>query len=419
VQSAKAVSLIQEEITIHNARLAQEVRLLDDKAESTAYETDATQLQLENRVWQLEEELQLVQEKWKQDVYDLAVAAATELTAERERLKESATIKIQKLQDSLNASEAMYTAEKAEKEMLAADLEKAKDPWTYARNACEAEEEADLLARRKAKAGQLIKHPTESNAIPICPTTKSTCPVQATSWPGHDGSASGWKGLDVQPESEAIPGSQIGILLLATNESPTEAEAAPMNFQRNGSPSETTPMEQQEEKQTQPKEPPGCSRAALDHPQDDLQEQIGNNPQDDPQGAAERPADLQVATEPLTYEEDGAETTESWSICGADVQWVEIPELSECPESNDGEPTFYLYISNRQARGISNIFTFSWESFIFKHPSLELVRSNPSRTCFSNCSTGICRYGAAHQLAETHVRVQEMVTTKRLRSKHI
>ena len=132
----------------------------------------------------LEEDLQAVRIRWKEEVLDFQQASAMELTKERERLRQSAAIKIKTLQDNLNASEAMYTAEKAERERLAADLEKVSDPWTYARKAHAAEEEADLLARRQAKADKLIRHTTESQAIPTHPNTASTLPELATSWKG-------------------------------------------------------------------------------------------------------------------------------------------------------------------------------------------------------------------------------------------
>ena len=430
MQSAKTVSLTQEQLEIHVTRLCKEIKVLDDKEQATAYETEAVKLLLEQRVTLLEEDLQAVRNRWKQEVEDFQKASAMELNSEREKLKQSAALKIKTLQENLNASEAMYTAEKAERERLAAEVEKAHDPFAWARKVQAAEEEAELLAcRQKAKADELIRHPTESQAIPIHPQTASTLPVLAASWPGHDGSSSCFRGLGVQPKSEAAPGAQISQYLL-TDDSPTEAEAVPIFFHRVRSPSETIPMEQQQEKQTQPaqsmqepEEPPIQEQQGAAGPLSDQEtppmEDQQDNAQADLQGAAEPLADLQVAAEPLTKEEDGAETAHSWSMCGAESSWVHVPDLSECPESNDGEPVFYMYKSVREARGISNIFTLSWESFIFKYPSLELVCSNPSRTCFPNCSTGICRHGATHQLAETHVRIQEMVTTKRLRSKHI
>ena len=230
MQSAKTVSLTQEQLEIHVTRLCKEIKVLDDKEQATAYETEAVKLLLEQRVTLLEEDLQAVRNRWKQEVEDFQKASAMELNSEREKLKQSAALKIKTLQENLNASEAMYTAEKAERERLAAEVEKAHDPFAWARKVQAAEEEAELLAcRQKAKADELIRHPTESQAIPIHPQTASTLPVLAASWPGHDGSSSCFRGLGVQPKSEAAPGAQISQYLL-TDDSPTEAEAVPIFF---------------------------------------------------------------------------------------------------------------------------------------------------------------------------------------------
>jgi transcription-repair coupling factor (superfamily II helicase) len=160
VQSAKTVSLTQEQLEIHVTRLCTEIKVLDDKEQATAYETEAVKLLLEQRVTLLEEDLQAVRNRWKQEVEDFQKASAMELNSEREKLKQSAALKIKTLQENLNASEAMYTAEKAERERLAAEVEKAHDPFAWARKVQAAEEEAELLAcRQKAKADELIRQP--------------------------------------------------------------------------------------------------------------------------------------------------------------------------------------------------------------------------------------------------------------------
>jgi hypothetical protein len=68
VQSAKTVSLTQEQLEIHVTRLCTEIKVLDDKEQATAYETEAVKLLLEQRVTLLEEDLQAVRNRWKQEV---------------------------------------------------------------------------------------------------------------------------------------------------------------------------------------------------------------------------------------------------------------------------------------------------------------------------------------------------------------
>ena len=407
VQSAKTVSLTQDDLETHIQRLCGEIKVLDDKAEATAYETEETRLLLQAKVTRLEDDLQAAQNNWKQELADLQQASEMQLNSEREKLRQSALLKIRTLQDELNASnashakdiaglEAKHTAEKAK---LAAELGhlqeelKALDPHAYACKMQAAEEEAAVLAlRQQAEAAQLCRQPSFSQlaeaipkAIPIPAQTASTCPALASSWPGHDGSATCFRGLCVKPKSEEAPGQQIARYILTADDSPT-AEAVPETLQRIRSPSETIPMEQQQVKQTQPAQ-------SMQEPEEPpIQEQDasgGLSPIEDE-------TDLQVAAEPLTAEEDGADTAASWSMCGAEGSWVDVPDWQEHPESNDGAAGLYMYKSVQEARGISHILTLSWESFIFKHPSLELVCSNPSRTCFPNCSTGICRHGATH-----------------------
>ena len=387
------ISLTQEKLEAGVTELQEVIKTLNDKAEAFQYEKDAEIDLFRQRVTQLEEDNATIQEKWRQEVEDLQKTSAEELDSERNRVKESLGMKIRALQDNVDASneenvklEAMYKAEKAKRE----ELMQLYDPRTYAIQKQEEEEEADLLAcRQEAQATEHLRL-----RIPTLPQTASK--VLETSWPGHDGSATCFRGFPAQP------GTAIASLLLT--HPTTEAVSVPKTFQ-------LEEQTQPEQSMQEPGDPPILQGAA------DLQ---GATAEEPPilQCAA---ADLQCAAEaaaPLTQvEQDGAETACSWSMCGGDSSWVEVPDFNE--QSKYGEPMFFMYKSEQEARGISNIFTLSWEAFIFKHPSLELVCSNPSRTCFPNCSTGICRHGATHQLAETHVRIQNMVTAKRLRSKHI
>ena len=387
------ISLTQEKLEAGVTELQEVIKTLNDKAEAFQYEKDAEIDLFRQRVTQLEEDNATIQEKWRQEVEDLQKTSAEELDSERNRVKESLGMKIRALQDNVDASneenvklEAMYKAEKAKRE----ELMQLYDPRTYAIQKQEEEEEAELLAcRQEAQATEHLRL-----RIPTLPQTASK--VLETSWPGHDGSATCFRGFPAQP------GTAIASLLLT--HPTTEAVSVPKTFQ-------LEEQTQPEQSMQEPGDPPILQGAA------DLQ---GATAEEPPilQCAA---ADLQCAAEaaaPLTQvEQDGAETACSWSMCGGDSSWVEVPDFNE--QSKYGEPMFFMYKSEQEARGISNIFTLSWEAFIFKHPSLELVCSNPSRTCFPNCSTGICRHGATHQLAETHVRIQNMVTAKRLRSKHI
>ena len=387
------ISLTQEKLEAGVTELQEVIKTLNDKAEAFQYEKDAEIDLFRQHVTQLEEDKATTQEKWRQEVEDLQKTSAEELDSERNRVKESLGMKIRALQDNVDASneenvklEAMYKAEKAKRE----ELMQLYDPRTYAIQKQEEEEEADLLAcRQEAQATEHLRL-----RIPTLPQTASK--VLETSWPGHDGSATCFRGFPAQP------GTAIASLLLT--HPTTEAVSVPKTFQ-------LEEQTQPEQSMQEPGDPPILQGAA------DLQ---GATAEEPPilQCAA---ADLQCAAEaaaPLTQvEQDGAETACSWSMCGGDSSWVEVPDFNE--QSKYGEPMFFMYKSEQEARGISNIFTLSWEAFIFKHPSLELVCSNPSRTCFPNCSTGICRHGATHQLAETHVRIQNMVTAKRLRSKHI
>ena len=404
------ISLTQEKLEAGVTELQEVIKTLNDKAEAFQYEKDAEIDLFRQRVTQLEEDKATIQEKWRQEVEDLQKTSAEELDSERNRVKESLGMKIRALQDNVDASneenvklEAMYKAEKAKRE----ELMQLYDPRTYAIQKQEEEEEADLLAcRQEAQATEHLRL-----RIPTLPQTASK--VLETSWPGHDGSATCFRGFPAQP------GTAIASLLLT--HPTTEAVSVPKTFQ-------LEEQTQPEQSMQEPGDPPILQGAA------DLQGATAEEPPilqcaADLEGAtAEEPpilqcaaADLQCAAEaaaPLTQvEQDGAETACSWSMCGGDSSWVEVPDFNE--QSKYGEPMFFMYKSEQEARGISNIFTLSWEAFIFKHPSLELVCSNPSRTCFPNCSTGICRHGATHQLAETHVRIQNMVTAKRLRSKHI
>ena len=396
--------------------LYKEIRLLADKAEVTFYETEEVRHNLEQRVTGLEGELQTVQEEWKQEYADLAEASANELNSEREKHKQAAHLKISKLQDELNASNATHArvyaelevkhaeelaAEKVKIEKLAAEVASlqeeliAVDPLGHACRRQVAEEEAEVLASRKEAEA------AEAAQLPIPPQTASTPPAPPSSWPGHDGSSTCFRGLFAEPKSAEAPGARIARYMMSDDEADcsisVHTAAVPKTLQQGRSPSETIPEEPAQSTQ-EPQEPP-------------IQEQQGAA---GPLSPIEDETDLQVAAEPLMAEEDGAETAGSWSMCGTENSWLKIPEFHEHPE-------LYMYKSLKaeEARGIPHCFRLSWEPSIFKHPSLELVCSNPSRTCFLNCSTGICRHGATHQLVETHVRIQEMVTTKRLRSKHI
>jgi hypothetical protein len=400
VQSAKTASLTQEHLEEHIAGLRDEITQLDEKADATKYETESQVLQLTQRGAELQEDLEKTRKAHQEEINLFQEASAMELKSEQERLKASAGRKIEVQAQELRELQDQLTAEKAESQKKAAEVAslqkeiEAFDPMAYALKKQAAEEEAELLVYRQqfeaAQRSSCVEPAPQ--AIPIRPSPSKPDPC----WRGHDGSTTCFKGVQTtQPTSEAKPGAKIDRFLLATDDSPTEAESVPKTFQRIHSQSKTIPMEEQQEKQTQPaqsmqesEEPPIQEQGAaqpLSEPETPPMEDQQENAQADLQGAA------QETQPPLTVDEDGAETAISWSL--PDGSWCHIPECNGCGESNEGAPVFYK--SLQEARGI---VALSWQSIIFKHQSLQLICSNPSRTCFPNCSIGMCRHGAAHFL---------------------